>query len=73
MLCRADQMFYGPLESCPLCDGKLMFNFHQYKCSGYISEWSMCNYTTREANRTKGSLKIPKKLKNDFLKQVNLH
>jgi hypothetical protein len=30
----------------------------------------MCNYVSRDAQRTNGSLKLSKKLKIDFLKQV---
>ncbi|KAG0566014.1 hypothetical protein KC19_7G031700 [Ceratodon purpureus] len=70
----ADQLFYGPLQTCPLCEshgthaGVICDGYH-YKCSGFISEWTMCNYISSDAQRTDGSLKLPKKLKNDFLKQ----
>ena len=69
-LVSADQLFYGPLETCAICDAGLVFAGHDFKCSGFISEWSKCNYSTHEAQRLKGSLKIPKKVKNDFLKEV---
>ncbi|XP_024370917.1 protein ADP-ribosyltransferase PARP3 [Physcomitrium patens] len=70
----ADQLFYGPLQTCPLCESHgthaaLICDGHQYKCSGFISEWTMCNYTAPSAERTNGCLKLPKKLKNEFLKQ----
>ncbi|EFJ15760.1 hypothetical protein SELMODRAFT_422701 [Selaginella moellendorffii] len=63
----ADQMMYGPLEPCPSCGGALKFAVHEYTCTGYISEWSKCGFSTKNVPRKKEPLKIPKQLKNDYI------
>lgn len=35
-------------------------NSHSYKCNGYISEFTLCTYSTKEP--TRNPIKIPKNL-----------
>ncbi|XP_060197046.1 protein ADP-ribosyltransferase PARP3-like isoform X3 [Lycium barbarum] len=55
-----DIMFFGPLDNCPICGGKLECDGDSYHCVGDYSEWSSCIYSTREPPRRDESLKLPK-------------
>ncbi|KQK20109.1 poly [ADP-ribose] polymerase 1 [Brachypodium distachyon] len=63
----ADGMLFGALGPCPVCTSCLYYYGGQYQCSGYVSEWSKCTYTTTEPARIKKKWKIPDKIKNDYL------
>ncbi|CAL5193723.1 unnamed protein product [Lathyrus oleraceus] len=63
----ADGMMFGGLCHCPLCSGFLRYSGGMYRCSGYISEWSKCSYSTCEPKRTEGKWKIPKETDNRYL------
>ncbi|KAL3681230.1 hypothetical protein R1sor_024186 [Riccia sorocarpa] len=67
----ADALLFGPCAECPVCGGALQYAGQVYKCTGYISDWSRCNYTTdsTEESRREGKCKIPSDVKNDFLKK----
>ncbi|XP_010326979.1 protein ADP-ribosyltransferase PARP3-like isoform X2 [Solanum lycopersicum] len=54
-----DVMFYGPLDNCPICGGKLECSGDGYHCVGDYSEWSSCIYSTKEPPRREESLKLP--------------
>ncbi|KAL8501172.1 hypothetical protein ACS0TY_020650 [Phlomoides rotata] len=58
-----DVMFYGPLDSCPVCGGELQFSNEAYACRGAYSEWSTCAFTTRDPPRREGQLKLPDSVK----------
>jgi hypothetical protein len=66
----ADGMMFGGLSRCPLCSGFLRYSGGMYRCTGYISEWSKCSYSTCEPKRTEGKWKIPKETDNQYLKKV---
>ncbi|MCE3049243.1 Poly [Datura stramonium] len=55
-----DIMFFGPLDNCPICGGKLECSGDSYHCVGDYSEWSSCVYSTMEPPRREESLKLPK-------------
>ncbi|XP_037299289.1 poly [ADP-ribose] polymerase [Manduca sexta] len=58
----ADCMTFGALKPCPECDkGQLVLNTLSYKCTGDISEWTKCSYTTQNPERK--ALKIPTEFK----------
>ena len=66
----ADGMLFGALGKCPTCSGFLEYHDGQYRCTGNISEWSKCTYSTNSPERLKGKWKIPEGLANDYLKKV---
>lgn len=67
-----DMVVFGPPQPCPECQGPLNYSTdkHAYRCSGNISEYARCTYTTRNPGRTQ--FKIPKDLRqgNDCLKKL---
>lgn len=63
----ADGMLFGALAKCPMCSGWLHYSSGMYRCSGYISEWTKCSYSSHEPQRVKGKWKIPKETSNDYL------
>lgn len=66
----ADGMMFGGLSPCSLCSGFLRYSGGMYRCTGYISEWSKCSYSTCEPKRAEGKWKIPKETDNQYLKKV---
>ncbi|GJN12065.1 hypothetical protein PR202_ga30309 [Eleusine coracana subsp. coracana] len=63
----ADGMLFGALAPCPVCSGSLYYYNGQYQCSGNVSEWSKCSYSTMEPVRMKKKWQIPDGTENDFL------
>ncbi|PIN11116.1 NAD+ ADP-ribosyltransferase Parp [Handroanthus impetiginosus] len=63
----ADGMLFGALEKCPMCSGSLHYSSGMYRCSGYLSEWTKCSYSTTEPRRVKGKWKIPEGTSNEYL------
>ncbi|KAM3962867.1 poly-(ADP-ribose) polymerase [Aphomia sociella] len=50
--CLADCMAFGALEPCPECkNGQLVLDTYGYKCTGHISDWTKCSYTTQDPKR----------------------
>lgn len=66
----ADGMLFGALGPCPVCSSCLYYYGGQYQCSGYVSEWSNCTYSTTEPVRIKNKWKIPDETKNNYLTKV---
>ncbi|CAF5030062.1 unnamed protein product, partial [Rotaria sp. Silwood1] len=60
----ADIMVFGALEPCPECDGFLVFNYTSYCCTGNITEWTKCLYTTNLPKRRE--FEIPDKIKEEY-------
>ncbi|CAF0966371.1 unnamed protein product [Rotaria sordida] len=60
----ADCMAFGALEPCPECGGFLVFNYTNYCCTGNITEWTKCSYTTNLPKRK--AFQIPDKIKEDY-------
>ncbi|OVA05993.1 BRCT domain [Macleaya cordata] len=54
-----DMMFYGPLKYCPVCNGTFEYTGSNYSCTGVYSEWSSCNFKTKDPPRREERLKIP--------------
>lgn len=56
----ADCAVFGVPNKCSKCKGSLIFSTaqHTYKCSGFVSDYEHCGFTTREPERS--SMKIPK-------------
>ncbi|CAF0799258.1 unnamed protein product [Adineta ricciae] len=46
-----DCMAFGALEPCPDCSGHLVFNYTNYRCTGNLTEWTKCSYTTQTPKR----------------------
>ncbi|CAH2266923.1 jg8828 [Pararge aegeria aegeria] len=58
----ADILTFGAPETCPECkNGQLVLDTFSYKCTGDLSEWSKCRYTTKTPKRK--PVKIPKACK----------
>ncbi|XP_023941919.1 poly [ADP-ribose] polymerase [Bicyclus anynana] len=58
----ADILTFGAPKPCPDCkNGQLVLDTFSYKCTGNLSEWSKCRYTTKTPKRKQ--VKIPKSLK----------
>lgn len=70
MFFSADGMLFGKLENCPLCSGYLYYSGGMYKCSGFLSAWSKCSYSTTESVRVQGKWKIPEGSENEYLVKV---
>lgn len=68
----ADGMLFGALGPCPVCNSGLYYYNGQYQCSGNVSEWSKCTYSTTEPVRIKKKWKIPDGTDNDYLMKVCL-
>ena len=51
--CCADGMVFGALKPCPQCGGQLLLRSHCYQCTGNISAWTKCTYTTDDPDREK--------------------
>ncbi|XP_070576368.1 poly [ADP-ribose] polymerase 1-like [Ptychodera flava] len=50
----ADCMAFGALLPCPECkEGQLVFGSSSYHCTGNITSWTKCMYTTKEPKRKK--------------------
>ena len=59
----ADGMVFGALRPCPECGGQLLIRSHCYQCTGNMSAWSKCAYTTSDPQRAKWV--IPQELRDD--------
>ncbi|XP_038210310.1 poly [ADP-ribose] polymerase-like [Zerene cesonia] len=58
----ADIMAFGALVPCPDCkQGQLVLDTFHYKCTGNLSEWTKCTYTTTNPQRT--PMIVPKSFK----------
>ena len=68
----ADGMLFGALGPCPVCSNGLYYYNGQYQCSGNVSEWSKCTYSTTEPVRVKKKWQIPDGTDNDYLMKVCL-
>ncbi|EEF41438.1 poly [ADP-ribose] polymerase 1 [Ricinus communis] len=64
----ADGMIFGALGLCPTCSGFLRYSGGMYRCTGFLSEWSKCSYSTCEPERKKGKWKVPEDTDNQFLR-----
>ncbi|XP_065832639.1 poly [ADP-ribose] polymerase 1-like [Oscarella lobularis] len=64
----SDGMAFGALKRCPECkDGQLIIKGDAYHCTGNMTEWTKCSYTTLDPTRSKWI--IPGELKDAvFLK-----
>ncbi|GFQ06085.1 poly [ADP-ribose] polymerase 3 [Phtheirospermum japonicum] len=58
-----DILFYGPLDGCHTCGGKLEVSGVNYTCNGDYSEWSSCIFSTRTPPRKDDPIVLP-----DFVK-----
>jgi poly [ADP-ribose] polymerase len=45
-------MAFGSLQPCAECKGQLVFKGNAYYCSGDISAWTKCVFTTKSPVRT---------------------
>ncbi|KAL6196158.1 hypothetical protein ACLB2K_031773 [Fragaria x ananassa] len=68
-----DLLFYGPLDKCRICNGKLEFNGIRYSCTGTYSEWASCTLNTRDPPRKQEPTKLPENVEkspvSDLLKK----
>lgn len=65
-----DLLFFGPLEKCPVCNGNLEFARTRYICSGFLSEWSSCTFSTKDPPRKQEPTKIPDSVLNSPVTHV---
>lgn len=74
LLYSQDIMFFGPLDNCPICGGKLECSGDcsgdSYHCVGEYSEWSSCIYDTNEPPRREESLKLPNSVESTPISDV---
>ena len=49
--CCVDGMMFGALKPCPECRGQLVIGNYSYHCTGNISSWTKCVYSTVEPSR----------------------
>lgn len=61
-------VYYGPLDNCPVCGGKLECGRSEYYCTGAYSEWSTCTFNTREPPRKEEPLVLP-----EFIKETPVY
>lgn len=66
----ADGMMFGALGHCPICSGFLRYSGGTYRCTGFLSAWSKCSYSTCEPERLKGKWKVPEDTNNQYLSNV---
>ncbi|XP_047316975.1 protein ADP-ribosyltransferase PARP3-like [Impatiens glandulifera] len=60
-----DMLFYGALEDCSICGGKIQYNQREtFTCNGNHSEWCSCIYTSKDPPRKKKPIKLPNFIKN---------
>ncbi|XP_053972152.1 poly [ADP-ribose] polymerase [Hylaeus volcanicus] len=61
----SDVICFGALKPCPKCSGQLVYTSGVgYKCTGDLTEWTKCEYTTQDPKRKKVS--IPSDLKESY-------
>ncbi|CAF1511392.1 unnamed protein product [Adineta ricciae] len=60
----ADCMAFGILEHCPECGGFLIFSYTCYRCTGDVTEWTKCSYTT--TTPTRKAFDIPNDIKTEY-------
>lgn len=61
----ADGMVFGALKLCPECKGQLVLDNYSYRCTGNISSWTKCMYTSTEPDRS--SWMVPAELREEAL------
>ena len=57
-------MAFGVLEHCPECGGLLVFGYTSYRCTGDVTEWTKCSYTTTLPTRK--LFDIPNDIKTEY-------
>ncbi|CAF1114104.1 unnamed protein product [Rotaria sordida] len=67
----ADCMAFGALEHCPECGGFIIFNYTTYKCTGNITEWTKCMYSTQSPNRKPFEIPVDVKQQYNILPKYN--
>ncbi|CAF3786663.1 unnamed protein product [Rotaria sordida] len=67
----ADCMAFGALEHCPECGGFIVFNYTTYKCTGNITEWTKCMYSTQSPNRKPFEIPVDVKQQYNILPKYN--
>ncbi|XP_015184102.1 PREDICTED: poly [ADP-ribose] polymerase [Polistes dominula] len=61
----SDLLVFGTLKPCPKCSGQLKYvSGLGYKCTGDLTEWTKCEYTTQDPKRQKCS--VPDELKDTY-------
>lgn len=59
----ADCMAFGVPQKCPECKkGQIMLDDFNYRCTGDVTPWTQCHYTTKEPD--KDLFKVPVSLRN---------
>ena len=58
-------MLFGALKPCPECKGQLVIGNYSYHCTGNISSWTKCVYTSMEPGRRRWN--VPAELKEEAL------
>ncbi|UJR16963.1 hypothetical protein I4U23_003861 [Adineta vaga] len=59
-----DCMAFGALEPCSDCTGLLVFNYTNYRCTGNLTEWTKCSYSTQLPKRK--PFEIPDHIKEKY-------
>ena len=62
--CCADGMVFGALQPCPECKGQLVCGNYSYHCTGNISSWTKCVYSSTEPERKPWT--VPAELREEF-------
>ncbi|XP_047322577.1 protein ADP-ribosyltransferase PARP3 [Impatiens glandulifera] len=75
--CCQDMMFFGALDNCFICGGRIKCNNSgTYTCEGSYSEWSSCVFTSKNPLRKEDPIKLPESVQNspvsDLIKSLQL-
>ncbi|KAL7079628.1 hypothetical protein ACQ4LE_001093 [Meloidogyne hapla] len=67
-----DMIAFGPAQPCPQCDKTLTYytDVHAYRCSGSVTEYTRCLYTTKKPERTQFRIPSEMKKENKYLKKL---
>ncbi|CAK5033987.1 unnamed protein product [Meloidogyne enterolobii] len=67
-----DMIAFGPAQPCPQCNKTLTYytDIHAYRCSGSVTEYTRCLYTTKKPGRTQFRIPSDMKKENKYLKKL---
>uniref|UniRef100_A0A915LW22 Poly [ADP-ribose] polymerase n=1 Tax=Meloidogyne javanica TaxID=6303 RepID=A0A915LW22_MELJA len=67
-----DMIAFGPAQPCPQCNKTLTYytDIHAYRCSGSVTEYTRCLYTTKKPGRTQFRIPSEMKKENKYLKKL---
>jgi hypothetical protein len=61
-----DGMMFGALDICPLCKSPMEYQGGSYRCRGFLSAWSKCNFSTKTLQSAASKWQIPKNSNHEY-------